>query len=215
MPTVPAPSPDDPASLLDRARDGDRDALGALLARVGPEVARGLEIAPTWRGMLDADDVMQVTYLEAFLQFDRFDPGRGTSFEAWLSRIARNNLLDAVRGLGRRRRPQPRDRIGTAGVSGGTASSVMLLELLGATSTTPSRVAGTAEGVELLNRAIATLPEDYGRVVRLYDLEGGSIDAVAESMGRSRGAVHMLRARAHDLLRERLGSASGFFSQGA
>ena len=49
-------------------------------------------------------------------------------------------------------------------------------------------------------------------VVRLYDIEGRSGPEVATTMGRSRGAVVMLRARAHDRLAELLGSGSKFFS---
>ena len=51
--------------------------------------------------------------------------------------------------------------------------------------------------------------------MRLYDLECQPPQQVAEALGRSVGAVHMLRARAHDRLRELLGSASKFFSDSA
>jgi hypothetical protein len=36
---------------------------------------------------------------------------------------------------------------------------------------------------------------------------------VAETLARTHGAVHMLRARAHDRLRESLGAAAGYFSE--
>lgn len=58
---------------------GDRDALGALLEDFGPGVDAVLVIAPTWRGLLDSADVMQVTYLEAFMQIGRFDPQRAAA----------------------------------------------------------------------------------------------------------------------------------------
>ena len=52
-------------------------------------------------------------------------------------------------------------------------------------------------------------------MIRLYDLEGRPIAEVAAEMGRSSGAVHMLRARAHDRLRELLGPESAFFTNPA
>ncbi|HEY3242379.1 MAG TPA: sigma-70 family RNA polymerase sigma factor, partial [Phycisphaerae bacterium] len=60
--------------------------------------------------------------------------------------------------------------------------------------------------------AIGKLPADYAKVVRMYDLEGRSVAEVAAAVGRSEGAVYMLRSRAHDRLRELLASASRFMS---
>jgi RNA polymerase sigma-70 factor (ECF subfamily) len=198
-------------SLIAQAVAGDADALTALLREHGPQVSRRLRIDPAWQSMLDADDVMQVTYIEAFLQVSRFEIARGVPFAGWLERIAQNNLRDAVRGLSRRKQPQPRDRVHAAPHSQGD-SYFDLLESLGATTTTPSREAGRGEVQDLLERAIARLPDDYAAVIRLYDHEGKAIGEVASQMGRSPGAVHMLRARAHDSLREALGTASMFFS---
>src|SRR5262245_5710378 len=87
--------------LLHRAVGGDEDALTKLLAEHGPRVERTLSIARQWRSVLEPADVMQVTYLEAFLQIPRFDLRRSEPFEAWLGRIATNNLRDALRGLQR------------------------------------------------------------------------------------------------------------------
>jgi RNA polymerase sigma-70 factor (ECF subfamily) len=194
--------------LIDRAVAGNADALTDLLREHGPAVARRLNISPAWQSMLDADDVMQVTYIEAFMQISRFDTSRGTPFSAWLERIAQNNLRDAVRGLSRQKQPQPRDRVQvTAG-----DSYDGLVEMLGATSATPSRAAGRQEILSMLDAAINRLPADYASVVRLYDLDGRPIAEVASTLNRSAGAVHMLRARAHDALRETLGRESMFFS---
>jgi DNA-directed RNA polymerase specialized sigma24 family protein len=92
---------------------------------------------------------------------------------------------------------------------------VALYELLGATSTTPSRVVAGQEGQTLLQSALEELPPDYAKVVRLHDPEGRSGPEVAVAMGRSRGAIFMLLARAHDQLRQRPGTATKFFNHGA
>ena len=75
--------------------------------------------------------------------------------------------------------------------------------------------AGPKEVSELLNKSLDRLPLDHRQVVRVYDLEGRSAAEVAGTMGRSQGAVHMLRARAYDRLRELLGAESRFFSDRA
>jgi len=57
------------------------------------------------------------------------------------------------------------------------------------------------------------LPPDYEKVVRLYDLQCKSAVEVAAELGRSEGAVYMLRARAHERLKQELGSSSQFFPE--
>lgn len=189
---------------------GDADAMTELLAQHGPAVERSLSIAREWRSVLEAADVMQVTYLEAFMEVRRYDPDRAPPFRAWLQRIAENNLRDAIRGLQRLKRPQPSKRIAHV-VPAGADSTFSLYGQLGVTTTTPSRYATHQERVTHLNAALEALPEDYGQVVRLYDLQGLPIAEVAQQMNRSSGAVHMLRARAHDRLRELLMGQSALF----
>ena len=89
---------------------------------------------------------------------------------------------------------------------------VALVDLLGVSSTTPSIHAAKDESAKALDHALKTLPPDYERVVRLYDLGGKAMEDVAREMGRSEGAAYMLRARAHDRLREAMGPAGNFFS---
>lgn len=187
--------------LIKAAVAGDADALARLLQRHGPSVERGLRIGVTWRAALEAADVMQVTYLEAFLQIRNFDPSRGTPFEQWLRRIAENNLRDAIRGLQRQKQPQPADRVHAPR---GEDSLIGLYNLLGSDSATPSRQLRAEEASRQLAEALGALPARYQEVVRLYDLEGRSIDEVAQATQRSPGAVHMLRARAHERLRAAL-----------
>ncbi len=199
-------------ALLSRAVGGDDESLSALLKCYGPQVQRGLDIAKLYRALVDADDVMQVTYIEAFLQIGRLTGGDTRGFAAWLRRIAQNNLRDAIRSLEAEKRPSPRGKIEP---QCGDDSFVALCDLLGATDSTPSRHAARAEIKVHMLAAIDTLPPDYATAVRLFDLEGRKGPEVAAAMGRSRGAVHMLRMRGHDRLREHLGSSSRFFSDGA
>lgn len=194
--------------LLTRTKAGDTDSLAALLRSHGPTVRGRLRISAPWQAQLDAADIMQVTYLEAFLRIKELSANELDGFVAWLERIAENNLRDAIRELTRARRPDPRYRIG--GGDRDESMSTLLATLADDTRTASSICAGR-EAVSLLEKALKHLPEDYRQVVELFDLEGRPAEEVAHVMGRSRGGIYVLRVRAHSRLRELLGSTTRFF----
>ncbi len=201
-------------SLIERATSGDQDALATLLERVTPDLRARVEsrIGKAYRGALDADDILQVTFVEAFMRIDTFENRGAEAFMGWLSRIAENNLRDAIRALDAAKRPSPTKRVHAKRTN--DESYATLVGVLGGTYSTPSRAAAMGEAHSAIDIAIAKLPPDYAQVIRDLDLAGKSVDEVASSMGRSKGAVHMLRARAHEALREQMGNASQFFSFG-
>lgn len=206
--------PDDEEQLLAKAVQGDEGSLTTLLERVGFDLHVALErqIGPQYRGLLDADDIMQVTCLEAFLHIRKFTPGGPGTFATWLRRVAENNLRDAIRELERDKRPPPGKRV-AAPV--GDESYVALVERLATTTATASRTAARREVREAVESAISRLPADYQTVLRLYEIEGLSGPEVAERMQRSHGAVRMMLARARESLAEQLGSESQFFGSSA
>ena len=195
--------------LVSQAVSGDTDALGALLREHGSTVRRRLNIASVWQGVLDTADVMQVTYIEAFLRIGQLTSQTTEAFVAWLTRIAENNLRDAIKELERAKRPDPRRRVRRGNPE---ESTITLLETLGCTTATASRHAANREALGLLETAVARLPDTYQKVICLFDLEDQAAHQVAKALGRSPGAVYMLRARAHDRLREVLGPESEFFT---
>lgn len=211
MPTEP-PANEELRDLVGRAVAGETDALGSLLEAYGPQVEQHLRIGKPWQAVLEPGDVMQVTYLEAFLQIGRFRPEQADAFPAWLRRIAENNLRDAVRGLDRQKQPPPSRRIE---LPLGDQSFVGLYDQLAASSSTPSRAVAEKDIRRILEAALERLPTDYAQTVRLYDLEGKSIDEVAAALKRSAGAVHMMRARAHERLGELLETAAVWFGSSA
>jgi len=189
-------------ALLPRAVAGDREALTALLEIHAAELRKvlGLELEPVWQAQIGLDDLLQVTYLEAFVRVRQFASGPA-AFRSWLLQIARNNLRDAIKELSRAKRPDPRRRAQQTCEE----SCHDLLDLLSASATTPDRRAARAEMVGRMQTAIKALPSSYQRVVEMVDLQGQPAGEVAAVLGRSEGAVYMLRARAHDRLREALG----------
>lgn len=194
--------------LLQQARAGDKQALSELLLRHGPDIRAGLHINPKWRSMLEADDVMQITYFEAFEQISQFT-GEAEAFGAWLRRIALNNLRDAIDWLQRDKRPQPENRI--AAPRNGDTIAWLCAQLTGG-GESPSHQAVSNEMRRLLEAEIDRLPEDYANVLRWIFLEGKPVREVAQRMGKTRGAVHLLRIRAVSRLRQQMGSGSAFLS---
>lgn len=197
-------------NLTVAAASGDRDALSALLSQHDAALRERLtgSIGPAYRSAIEPEDVLQVTYIEAFLNIRDFSPdGRG-AFLAWLLRIAQNNVRDAVRWLEREKREPRRKKVDRPH---GSDSYVGLLANLVGTGTTPSSHAARDELKTALDEAIAKLPELYRTVVTMIDLENRDANQVAVAFGRSRPAVYMLRVRAHEHLAKLLGDSTRFF----
>jgi RNA polymerase sigma-70 factor (subfamily 1) len=205
----------DDADTIDRAILGDQDALTDLLERHGHDVRARVAggLPQRWQSLLSLDDVMQQAYTDAFLSIKSFRSRGEGSFTAWLTTLAKNNLLDAIKMLEAEKRGGGRRPVDIA--AGSDHSFVALFEWLGGVSSTPSRHAAQLEARQALARSIEQLPEAYRQVVQMYDLNGEDIEAVAAALGRSAGAVYMLRARAHRMLAEMLGTASRFLSASA
>ena len=84
---------------------------------------------------------------------------------------------------------------------GGESARTLLLAVAGGDGTAGGRAA-LEEELGRLRSAIRKLPASYRTVVEEMDLAERPVAEVAEAMGRSRGAVHLLRSRAHDRLGE-------------
>jgi RNA polymerase sigma-70 factor (subfamily 1) len=205
--------PDPADQLVEKAASGDEDAMSLLLGQHSNEVRNHIKhsIGKHWQSSLDEDDVMQVTFIESFSHIHVLQNRTIAGFTAWLRRIADNNLRDAIRALEADKRPDPRKRAQSARAS---STSAAFIEMLGATNTTPSRVMARDEADSAMERALKELPPDYATVIKMYDLQGHTVEEVAATLKKSHGAVYMIRARAHDRLRDLMGSPSQFFSQG-
>lgn len=204
--------PDD--VLVQRAAAGEQEALALLVQRHGPSVRARLSgnISARWQSVLALDDVMQQAYTDALLGISTFVPRGEGSFAAWLTTLAKNNLLNAIRMFEADKRGGDRRRIGAARATNNDESAVELFEMLGGVSHTPSREVARVEARTAMNDALEQLPPIYRQVVRQYDLLGQPIEAVAAELGRSPGATYMLRGRAHRMLAEIMGAASKYLS---
>jgi RNA polymerase sigma-70 factor (ECF subfamily) len=85
----------DAEALIQRCQRGDRLAVEALIRRYQNYVYRLCYLV--MRTEQDAEDMTQETFIRAFRALPRFEIRKGTSFEAWLYRIAVNACRSRMR----------------------------------------------------------------------------------------------------------------------
>jgi RNA polymerase sigma-70 factor, ECF subfamily len=198
----------DPEHLLREAREGDAATLGRLLElyRRYLTLLASVQIGQRLKGKVDAEDLVQDTFLEAHRSFERF---RGTSegeLVVWLRQILAANLADLLRRyLG----TQGRDiRLEREIEDAFDRSSILLDRGLAARQSSPSQQAVRREQAVLLADALAQLPEDYREVLVLRHLEGLTFPEVARRMQRSLDSVEKLWMRGLARLRQVMGAAT-------
>ena len=204
--------PDDGSlkSLVEQAVVGDSDALTAVLFLNRDRLERlmSFQIPVSLRRRLDAEDLVQEACFRASRHIRGFNPDDFELFFAWLATIAQNVLKDAMR-----RHLGPGGSGGGKVQHGGGDSSAMLLsEIVGDLQGSPSSQVAAEERIDRVRAEIGILPEKYREVLSLIYVKNMSAVAVSEQLGLTESAVYMRVARGKDMLRERLGSQSNFFS---
>jgi len=195
----------DPERLLNDARAGDAATLGRLLEMYRRYLAllARVQIGRRLQGKVDAEDLVQETFLEAHRSFPRFRGTREAEFVRWLRQILAANLADLMRRyLG----AQGRDvRLEREIEDAFDRSSVLLDRGLVADGSSPSQQAARREQGVLLADALDQLPDDYREVLVLRHLEALTFPEVAQRMGRSLDSVEKLWMRGLVQLRKILG----------
>ena len=95
------------AELVTRTRAGDAEAFGALVARYYDACWRFAYHMLGERA--DADDVIQDSFLRAYLAIGRYD--ERDQFRGWLFRILTNQCRNAITARGRRTRRFVQDEV--------------------------------------------------------------------------------------------------------
>jgi RNA polymerase sigma factor (sigma-70 family) len=173
--------PEEPPTerLVREGQAGDPSRFGDLYERLGPAVfawAR-LRIPSEMRDQLEADDVMQETWIRAFRSFETFDPKRGP-FRPWLFQVAKHSLLDMIRRVRVRRPP------------GGRFQSSAHLSRIRDEVTNLSQRLARSEALSAFLEQTAGLPEQDRLLLVHCGLEGMSISDAAKRLGLSREAAY-------------------------
>ncbi len=192
-------------SLMEKARHGDGESLGALLQlyRNYLHLLARTQIDLHLQGRINPSDVVQETYLLACRHFQRFRGQSEQELLAWLRRIL-------VRGLARQVEKQliaqKRSALREVSLQGRleqlNRSADRIDAALASSAASPSAEAQRRELSAMVADQLAQLPRSYRDVLVLRNLEGHSFDEVARRMGKSQGAVRILWLRALRRFRE-------------
>jgi RNA polymerase sigma-70 factor (ECF subfamily) len=164
-------------AAVDRAKDGDADALRFLYLRYADNVYG--YVCSIVRDEFEAEDVTQQIFAKLLTSLERYEP-RVVPFSAWVLRVAHNAAIDHVRA----RRPVPLEEVHP-----------------------PDATADDARGRERfadLRLALDALPPEQRDVLVLRFLVGLTPREVAERIGRSEDAVHGLQHRGRRRLRNEM-----------
>jgi RNA polymerase sigma-70 factor (ECF subfamily) len=144
----------------------------------------------------DAEDVTQDVLLQVVRKLDTF---RGEAeFPTWLHRVTVNTALGHRAKRARRQEHESHDPLDKFNGDGRHAAPVRPW------SVTPDNQAITRETHELLEKAIAGMPDMYRDVYVLADVEGLSNLQISEMLGLSLPAVKSRLHRSRMLMRDAL-----------
>jgi RNA polymerase sigma-70 factor (ECF subfamily) len=185
--------------LVQRAQEGDREALDHLLERHSARVLAIVRyrLGPRLRESVESGDILQETFLAAVKAFPSFEVRDEGSLIHWLAKLVERQIIAQADYHGAKKREAARrislDR--TSGNSGALSGSVPLLHA--DETTAPLEKLERAEERAAVERALDELPGEYRELLLLRNYAGASWEAVAEATGRpSAAAARMMHARA-------------------
>ncbi len=187
-------SPDaDETELLERARNGDSQAFGALVERYQRRVV-GVAQAVV-HNQDDAVELAQETFVRAYENLSKFESR--SSFSTWLYRIAANLAIDFRRREGRHQ------------VLRGEDAETEISRIPSPRGDSYQETART-ELSQRINGALKELTSEHRAVILLREVEGLSYDEISDVLHVPRGTVmsrlHYARSRMREILKDLGGS---------
>ncbi|MEC8253607.1 MAG: sigma-70 family RNA polymerase sigma factor [Planctomycetota bacterium] len=150
-----------------------------------------LRMGPKLRARMDPEDVLQEVAMEAIHSWGTLSEEANAG--AWLVTLARRKVARIVR-----------DQLGVAARDPRREHPIKTELPLADRRTGPVTSADRQDRLELLEAALSRLSEDHRNVILRIKIEGLSARAVAEKLGRTENAVHLLLSRALKRLAEEL-----------
>lgn len=187
----------DEQGVCERARAGDRAALGLILRTYGPILYRSV-LLPRLGSEAAAQDALADTYARVVERFDRFE-WQDCGVYPWLRVVAMRIALDALRGRKRESLFEPEDlerEIDRAASDGQEGADVRLLE------------ARDLEAARArVEAALARINPRYARAIRLRILDERTREEVAAELGVTVATFDVVLHRALTALKKAIGSA--------
>lgn len=182
----------DVADCLARVREQDQDAARLLVGHLYPVVAAIIRRNLPRRA--SEEDLAQEIFSKVFAKLDQYESA--APLEHWVSRIAVNHCLNAMRSQGAR----PEWRM--ADLSEEQAATLEAVANGGGAEPTPGQAASSAEIVERLLAALG--PEDR-LVIRMLELEEIPIQEIQAVTGWSATRIRVRAFRARRKLNKLFG----------
>jgi len=177
--------------VVTRVRGGDRGLFEVLMRRYNQRIYRA--VRSFLRDEAEVEDVMQQTYLRAFLHLDQL--AETAKVSAWLVRIAIHLAIDRVR----QRRRLAESELGGDDLPAGKGDEMR----------SPEAELSDRELARFLEAALEDLPELYRVVFLLREIEGMSTEEVATALDVSDSVVKVRLHRAKDRLKKGLLARAG------
>jgi len=193
--------------LVGRIKGGDKEAFDNLFHHYidKAKLIVRFKLGPHLRQKVESMDILQEAYLEAYRQFEKFEPGENSSFHRWLSTIIHNKINEHYERYFKVQKRDVRREVSLAErVRGDGQASTDLGSMLPADQTTPSVVVNRKDQLAILEQALDRLPEDYRRVLILWRFEERPIQEIAKEFDRSEAACRMLIVRATKALADEM-----------
>lgn len=180
--------------LVTRYRDGDVSALEELIERHGDSVFG--YISGMTGNRYEAQEIFQDTWLKAIRKLDRY---KHKNFKGWITRMARNIIIDRSRKHKALLLLDNEDRNGATGV-----------EKLASKIKSPAENAANRQMAELANQALMTLPHAQREVFLMRVQQDMAFKEIAQiqkvsintALARMQYAVTKLRKELFEPIQE-------------
>jgi RNA polymerase sigma-70 factor (ECF subfamily) len=161
----------------------------------------GLQLDARLQGKVEPSDIVQETLLKAHQGRDQFHGQSEAEMAGWLRKILANTMIDALRRFTSEGRDVGLEQSLEASLH---ESSRRLEGWLASAEASPVEQAERQERLLRLAAALADLPEEQRLALELKHLEGWSVHAISERLGRSEAGVGGLLRRGLQRLREQM-----------
>jgi len=170
--------------LITSAKKGEQSAYEKLMKKYRPLISN--LIARVIKQTDDIEDLTQETFIKAFQSLEKFD--NQFSFSTWLFKIASNNCIDYLR----------KKKLRTFSIDKqiDNTDEEIYFEIPD-TDLMPDKKIVDKERKQIIEEAIANLPEKYRKVILLRHSEMKEYEEIAEELNLPLGTVkaHIFRAR--------------------
>ena len=201
--------------LVQRLREGDEQALAELFSHYRDKLWRMINFRLDQRltGRVDADDLLQESYMAAAQRVEHFCKEPEMSILVWLRLIVAQTLVDVHRRhLGARMR-DARQEVSLR-VAPAQATSISLAAHLLGHLTSPSQAAMRAEMAKRLEEALESMDPIDREVLALRHFEELTNNEVSEVLGLQKSAASNRYVRALTRLKAILANTPGFPGSG-